>query len=51
MAGLVSRLSAGLIPFSMAGLVPRLSADFMNCIDVHDWPYERSYGRHSVDGG
>jgi len=48
-AGLVPRLSASLVPFSMAGLVPRLSADFMNCIDVHDWPYGRSCGRHSVD--
>ena len=31
-------MMAGLIPFSMAGLVPRLSAGFMNCIDVHGGP-------------
>ena len=40
---------ASLVPISTAGLVPRLSADFMNCIDVHDWPYGRSCGRHFVD--
>jgi hypothetical protein len=34
----------------MTGLVPRLSADFTNCIDVHDWPCGRACGRHFVDG-